>query len=186
MPIIGTIASSYLAAIPLGYTSLATTTLGSQSSQIDFNGIPSGYTHLQLRLLLRLNQAVTSQNFQIQFNDDTGPNYNWQRVYGAGGGVTCTADYENGSSWIQADRTTGTSATSNCFGMSVTDILDYSASKFKVTRTVAGYDDGPGGYAMYESGSWLNTSVISKISIKNANGFLALSTFALYGIKAAS
>ena len=54
MPILGIIASSQQGGISsTAYESIATVTLGSAASTINFSSIPSRYQHLQLRFIGR-------------------------------------------------------------------------------------------------------------------------------------
>ena len=87
MPILGIMASSFRSAAgPQGaYDALATVTVPSGGvASIEFAGIPTGYKHLQLRLLTRTNRADTNDFMTIRFNGDSGSNYAYHSLYGNG------------------------------------------------------------------------------------------------------
>ena len=180
MPILGIIASSFRSAAgPVGaYDSLATVTLSGSASSITFAGIPSGYKHLQLRMMTKWGTAYTAYS-RIRFNEDTGSNYTQHRLEGYGSSAS-SAGYTSESSGILGINS------DTQWGSSVTDILDYgNSNKYKVVRTLGGYDNNGSGGVALSSSLWLNTSPITSITLLPSNGvtFLTNSSFALYGVK---
>jgi hypothetical protein len=180
MPILGIIASSFRSAAgPQGaYDALATVTVPSGGvSSIEFVGIPSGYKHLQIRMFHATVPNI--DNVYLQFNGDTGSNYSWHEVYGSGSG--------------SGSATAGVSATSirtlltyDAPASAVIDVLDYgSVSKNKTIRTLTGVDDNGGGYVIFRSGLWMNSSspITSLKFTKQTYNFSEYSQIALYGVK---
>ena len=191
MPILGIMASQisgHLWAPAGAYDSLATVTVGSTAvSSIDFTGIPSGYTHLQIRALTRYTRAGASTGQAIlQFNGDTtAANYRGHVLYGDG--TSAAAGDNTGIGGIYAIDGTATTATAGMFGTSIVDILDYGSTiKNKTARLLGGWElNGSGQVRMY-SGFWMNSSTaISSIKILPFYGTAIeqYSSFALYGIK---
>ena len=164
------------------YASIATVTVGSGgASTITFSSIPSTYTHLQLRMMVR--ETSTSNGYDMQFNGDTGNNYSRHYLYGTGSSAGAAA-VTSTSSMILADAAVSTSTT-GVFGASVCDVLDYTnVNKNKVIRTLGGYDNNGNGGIFFNSGLWMNTSsVTSIVIIPDAGNFAQYSSFALYGIR---
>lgn len=186
-PILGIWASAISGRLwePQGaYDALATVTVPSGgSASIDFVGIPTGYKHLQLRVLLKRTGGTAADNTNIRFNSDSGSNYSWHQLYGDGSGVAAGA----GTSQTSI-RAVHSDSTANVYGVGVIDILDYaSISKNKTVRLLAGWEDNNAttGYMLMRSGLWMNSSTaISSISlIPNSGTFVQYSQAALYGVK---
>lgn len=185
-PILGIWASQNYSrySLPLSFESIATTTVGAGgAADVTFSSIPSGYTHLQVRMIVRTNEANTNQNFKLQMNSDTGNNYSYHRIYGSG--TSAAADAASSNGYILLDRTAGNNATSSIFGTAVLDILDYAnTNKYKTTRLLGGVDLNGSGYIMFSSGLWQSTSAITSLKIYPSTGsWVQYSHFALYGIK---
>ena len=183
MPILGVIDSgkSGHLAPATGYYSIGTVNVGSGgASSITFSSIPSTYTHLQLRMMVR--ETSTSNGYDMQFNGDTGNNYSRHYLIGTGSSALAAA-VTSTSSMILADAAISTSTT-GVFGASVCDVLDYTnVNKNKVIRTLGGYDNNGNGGIFFNSGLWINTSsVTSIVIIPDAGNFAQYSSFALYGV----
>ena len=170
------------------FESIATVTVGAGgASSIDFTSIPSTYTHLQVRVLQRGTQAVSSIYQKIQFNSSTTGIYADHYVLGDGAGTAAGASIN--ASFIGVGSTTGGNAGANIFGTIIIDILDYTdTNKYKTIRNLEGFDvNGSGGMVALTSGLWRNTSAITSIKFTpSAGNFAQYSSFALYGIKAAA
>jgi hypothetical protein len=180
MPILGITASSITgSSLATSYESIATVTVGGGgSSSISFTSIPATYKHLQVRILS--GQGNATQGASMQFNSDTGSNYKIHALDGSGstvataaGGATPYVLYYSGSS-------SGLQAT-------VVDILDYAnTNKYKVSRSLQGYDLNGSGHIVLLSHLWMNTNAITSILIDGTgSNFIQYSSFALYGIKGA-
>lgn len=179
MPILGVIASSVAKAGGV-YESIASAT-PSGVSTVTFSGIPSTYTHLQIRMSMRDTGAGVPM--AIQFNGDTATNYSWHRTYAVGS---------------SASSNNTTSATQGYIGLAginspifagfITDIYDYQAPIFKTVKSLNGYFDAAA--TVYTSGlyscQWRSTSAITSLRIFNisSSNFQTGSVVALYGIKA--
>ena len=169
-----------------GYDALATVTVPSGGlSSITFSGIPTGYRHLQLRILTRATYVPPPDTGGIlNFNGDNGSNYSWHRMYGDGG--TPAVGASANASFARIDRMSGGSTTSNVFGAMIVDILDYAdTSKNKVVRSIGGYDANGTGWIGLNSAVWRNNAAISSITFANADStnLVQHTRAALYGVK---
>lgn len=190
MPILGIMASQisgHLWAPEGAYDSLATVTLSASTSSVTFAGIPSGYKHLQIRMLAKTDRATYSiDSAKFQLNGDTGSNYAWHRVLGDGSAAAAYAG--SSTAFMQADGLAAQG--SNIFGAMIVDVLDYAnTSKYKTARMLGGEDENGttygGGVIALSSSLWQNTAAINSIKIYPGVGsnFLTYSSFALYGVK---
>lgn len=168
-----------IAASTNSYESIQTVTVaaGNTASYITFTSIPSTYTHLQIRAF---HQSDASPESYMQFNGDTGSNYKIHFMYGSG--ASAAAGVGSSTSNLSFNYSGGTGS---IYGASVTDILDYkNANKYKVSRSLGGYDANGSGLEIMYSGLWMNTTAISSIKLYQASGnFNQYSSFALYGVK---
>jgi hypothetical protein len=169
---------------------LATISLTSAQSSVTFSGIPTNYTHLQVRMLAQTNRGTVGRDaVGLQFNGDTASNYNSHGFYGDGSAIGVEA---NGTDVEITLRNVGTTTTGSAyFGFIIFDVLDYSSTtKYKTVRFTGGVDvngtvGGAGGTATFGSGLYMSTSAVNSINLMPGSGttFSANSHFALYGIK---
>ena len=195
MPILGILASSIAKVTDTGaYFPLQVITVGSAgASSITFSNIPSTYTHLQVRCLIQqVRSTYGISDGWLQFNGDTNTNYSWHELYGDGSTASAPANGVNATYMLLSDGMWG-SNTGGTYGVSIIDILDYqNSNKYKTIRTLTGVDingtiAGYGGRVGIMSGSWRSTSAVTTMTITGQQGnFTQYSSFALYGIKAAS
>lgn len=187
MPILGIIASSFRSAAgpESGYDALATVTLSATTASVSFAGIPSGYKHLQLRILGRGDRAAGGVSVNMQFNGDTNT-ANYYSHYIEGNGSTAYAGAAANVIYIY--DLAAASSTTNVFGAQIIDILDYTnTNKNKTVRGLSGWDNNsasPNGQIALQSGLWSSTAAITSINLTPFSGnFIANSSFALYGVK---
>jgi hypothetical protein len=176
-PILGITAAQITGKLT-SYESIATTTVSSATSTVTFSSIPSAYQHLQLRAF---SNSTTGAPARIRFNSDSGSNYTLHVIQGNGasagvGGVTAQSGIDAMIS----------SNSSNVFGGSIVDILDYrNTNKYTTIAAFDGYETNSNGTIYLYSGLWLNTAEISTITLTDSSGgnFNTYSSFALYGIR---
>ena len=185
MPILGIMASSMQPALKAGsFESIATVTVGSGgASSVTFSSIPSTYTHLQLRFIVRSDSGGYGK---LTFNSDaTGSNYYAHELTGNGSSAGAAA-YAGSSYSAAIFQASGIVTTANIFLAGVLDVLDYtSTNKNKTFRVLEGYDTNGGGIVQLSSGLWSATpTAITSITLSISSGsFQNYSHFALYGIK---
>jgi hypothetical protein len=169
------------------YDSIATVTVGSGgSSSISFTSIPSTYTHLQIRGIGRLTNAVSSNDASLRFNTDSGSNYAHHHLYGNGASASTPGTGSTTSSiLVSYGGFPGTNTTTTAFSGFVIDILDYaSTSKNKTVRGLIGYDANGSGELSLFSGLWFNSTIAGIFQIDFSGvTFAQYSQFALYGVK---
>ena len=177
---------------PAAMDSIATITVGSGgASTVTFSSIPSTYAHLQIRAFVQTNRGTyATDSYYLQFNNDTGSNYNYGWIRG-NGSTAAAYHYPSAQTMAYVESASGTTVSPNAFGGAVIDILDYqNTNKYKTIRTLSGTDvngtvAGYGGFVYLSSGLWMNTSAITSIKITGDSTFQNYTTFALYGIKSA-
>ena len=163
--ILGIVASGNYPRVTSSYESIARVSLTGTQSSIEFTSIPSTYTHLQVRLMVRSDRsAVVADSLQLQFNSDTGSNYDDH--YLTGDGATASASADTTVTNIGLYRIAGAGATSSVFGVSVIDVLDYkNTNKYKTIRALTGIDNNGSGRISLGSGLWRSTSAISSLKL---------------------
>jgi hypothetical protein len=168
------------------YDALATVTVAAGGvSSISFAGIPTtGYSHLQVRAIVRDTGASYGYNVRLRFNGDSGSNYTRHQLEGNGSSVSASGSSSAETSIPIAMTTGGTNLTGN-FASFILDVLDYAnTNKNKTARCLLGYDDNGSGYANLRSGSYMQTTAISSMTFESTGTLFAqYSQFALYGIK---
>ena len=190
MPILGIVSSGVIQAAG-AFESIASATGTGSSGTITFSSIPATYQHLQIRCLIRCDEAANAyRDLRIRLNGDTGTTYNAHLLYGDGTAVTAT---ERATANTYTYITAGLDAyprdlvTANVMGVAIIDIHDYaSTSKNKTTRHFVGVDANGAGRVQLSSGLWRSTSAVTSVSIiSEAGNWTTASQFALYGIKGA-
>lgn len=162
------------------YEAIASTTLGSTGT-VTFSSIPSTYEHLQLRVYARGSGGSAAVNFEIRFNNDSGTNYADHRLNGDGS-TSATSATSTSSTVITAGRIAASTGTSQVYGCSIINILDYAlTSKYKTVLTVSGNDRNGSGDIAFHSGLWLSTAAINRLDV--ITSCLSGSVFALYGYR---
>ena len=188
---------SLLAGNPAGgnssYWLISRTTVGSSgASSITFSSIPSTYSHLQIRGIIRSDATGTGGIFpNMRFNNDSANNYARHNI-GAFGSTSASTDVNAGSSNSSIVATAiapKASDLASAYGAFVIDILDYaSTNKYKTSRYLMGLDLNGNAYSYvyFGSGLWQGTSAINQIDLILSSGnFTTYSSVALYGIKGA-
>ena len=149
-------------------TALATITLQAASSEVTFTGIPSTYRDLVL-VTSGTFTGATEGYFYLDFNLDTGANYNRVDMYANGSAV---------SSGVYSNLIPITLR--NTTSLNVTHILDYSATdKHKTVLTRNNTSADVFGLA----GRWANTAAINSVRVRafGAYSLSAGTTVSLYG-----
>jgi hypothetical protein len=164
------------------YNPIATTTLGSAQTTIQFTSIPSTYT--DLKLVLTGNISASGVDIRLQYNSDTGTNYSYTDLAGYGGSVFSSRS--TNKTFIATNFLSFYSGSDTC---TVTyDIMNYAnTSMYKSTleRFSTAQSDGNGGVDQ-GVGLWRSTAAISSLSLSFATVTFSTGTTAtLYGIQAA-
>lgn len=165
------------------YDALATITVPSGGvASVTFNGIPTGYKHLQIRSITRSTALCFGY---LAFNSDT-TNANYKTHYLTGDGASASSGaYAQSYPGVIYGGAAGFGQSPYISGQ-VFDILDYtSTTKNKTVRLLNGLDKNGSGVIEFLSGLWLNSSsAINTITLStNTSVFSEFSQFALYGVK---
>ena len=188
--IAGLLAGGVAAGGGTSYESISTVTVGAGGvSSITFSSIPSTYTHLQIRGIIK-SASTAAQNFSVAMNSDTTQtNYYSHYIYGGGASVGSGAFQSSGYYAFIGGEPSSNASYANMFGGFVTDILDYkNTNKYKTIRSIYGFDRNGSGEIGLTSGLWKNTNAVTDLTINISTAVANISqysSFALYGIKGA-
>lgn len=160
------------------YDLIASTTLAAATSEVVFNSLPQNYRDL----ILVMNVATSAgSNNGIRFNSDSGSNYS--RVWMAGGGTTHSGSET--TTRIQLDYF-GFSNTVLGEQVTITSVMDYSATDRHKTALIRNNKNGANTGAEAIAGRWANTAAITSLQVFSITGggitFSAGSTFNLFGV----
>jgi hypothetical protein len=188
--LVGIIASSGGAAGGgAAYESIASATGTGSSGTITFSSIPSTYTSLQIRAIMRSSATGTSiSQSNLTFNSDSGNNYAQHGINGNGSFADVESYATGGYAGILLSGTVARAGlTSGIMGTLILDIHNYaSTSQYKTIRSLAGGDANGSGRVALNSGLWLSTSAINSITLSAISGNWTTDTIiSLYGIKGA-
>jgi hypothetical protein len=170
---------------PGSYESIASVDVGAGgSSSIDFTSIPSTYTHLQIRGLVRLSGANETRSFFCQVGNGTVATTGYSEHALEGNGSTASASGNANGTEVRIGRTATAGHSASVFGVCVIDILDYAdTNKFKTIRSLDGYDNNGSGAVSFTSGNWRSTAAINTIRLfGSGENTVQYSSFALYGV----
>lgn len=162
--------------MPVTYDCIATTTLSSNNTQVDFNSINGTYTDLVLVFEGSITGGGTSARFRV--NSDSSALYSNTRMWGDGSSAVSARDsgYNIGILGFFDNNTRG---------MFRADFMNYSNTT--TNKTVLIRNDSQN-YTFAWVNLWRSTAAISSISVF-CDGpsilFTSGSIFTLYGIKAA-
>lgn len=167
------------------YTLIASTTVGAGgASSIDFTSIPSTYTDLVVKHSTRYTSNGDGSVY-LQFNGDTGSNYNDRMLYGDPFASSAGSVSNTNRTFSYAGSVNFSTMTANTFSSNEIYIPNYTSSNSK-SYSVDGVSEtnGAQAYEVMVAGRWSGTSTITSIKIFPASGtFVQYSTATLYGIK---
>jgi hypothetical protein len=158
-------------------------TLGSAAASIDITGIPTTYAHLRLLLYLRGDNASTTVQGLVRFNNDSAANY--QTQYVQGNAAAASAGESLSGTSLGLVTAPAASVGGNVFGGAVVDILSYANStNQKVVQSAFSYRTGGStgqGFVGSVTGWWATGAAINRITILASVGnWLAGSRASLY------
>jgi hypothetical protein len=158
-------------------------TSGSQAT-VAFGSIPGTYRDLVLRVRGRVTAAVTETGTGVQFNGDTGANYDLEQMAVSGTSVSNTENI--GITSISVLNLPGSTATAGRAGGGEMKIFDYRGTTFHKNAVSLGGDawaaTSPSNRIMAQSGIWRSTAAITSILLfLGAGSFVDGSVVSLYG-----
>jgi hypothetical protein len=168
--------------MPTTYEPIATTTLSTDTAQIDFTSISAAYTDIVLVVnnIQTTNTGSSYNAVRMRINSDTGQNYVFVSIEGSGTTASTNRDYND---FMYVGFAPQTSATTKA--QVISHFMNYSNST--THKTIMHRSDAAGFGTQFRTHSWRSTSAITSISIlfdgtvKYKSGMV----MTLYGIKAA-
>jgi len=137
--------------------------------------LPQNYRHARIKWQARCDNA-SAQTVGVQFNGDTGANYEFGLVETSG---TIQAS-GTGQTSVRVGIVPGTGAAAGRVSGGFIDIENYSDTTFFTTLN-AMCQRGDSLVGEYDSGNWLSTAAVTSITIMlSAGNFIAGSVFTLY------
>ena len=172
------------------WVGIATTTLGVDTATVTFTSTDDGqvgdfsqYMDLVLVIYARTAGAgSTDREMNMQLNNDTGTNYNAQKLRGYGSGLNAAAT--SGAVRFTIGQNPSTNATANIFGATITTLFDINSGKYKsgVSQTACDLD-GSGAVELWAL-TWASQAPITEIDLFDLYGsdLLTASSFSLFGV----
>jgi hypothetical protein len=162
------------------YEPIASQTLGSAASTVDFTSISALFTDV---ILVCSYSMTTNTNGNIRVGNgsiDTGNNYSETILYGNGSTAGSTRRSNISSKLLFNANSQGASV------QTLSLFYFQSYANGNVYKTILAEESSPSTLGAYRSvGLWRSTSAIDCIRATSTGNFSAGSTFSLYGIKAA-
>jgi len=164
---------------------IATTTLGSSATNVEFTSIPGTYTDLFVTISARADRADVADVMGININgNNTSSDYSNISIVGDG---TNVSNYANSNStlrfWIA--HFPSANATASTFGNAQVYFPNYSGSTNKsFSAEGAAENNATAGYNDMKSGLWSKTDAITSLKFTCLFGTNMVSgtTLSLYGI----
>lgn len=149
-----------------GMVKVFDSTLTGSATGIDTgaNAIPAGYGSLMIMVVSRTDQAVASDTVGIQFNGDTGNNYDRQRILGTNGTASAANSLGVASMFFE---TTGASSEANSAGIARFMFPSYDGTTFQKTgeMTYAALTLATNCRAATQAVRWKNTAAINQVKL---------------------
>lgn len=161
------------------YDCIATTTLGSNSTSVDFTSISGSYT--DLIAVIAGSQTSTGVSINMRVNSDTGSNYSATILDGDGTSATSYKLSNNSQGMVIGALYGNASGQMNI----VVQIQNYSNTTTYKTVLSRWAQANKGTEAIV--GLWRSTSAITSLTFRSdggTNNFATGTVFSLYGIKA--
>lgn len=143
--------------------------LGAAASSIDFSNIPSDYEDLVIVFNGRGTDAGADVAIQLQFNGDTGSNYDYEQAFFQNNG---TFNQQSSQTSIKAVQVPSAGSTSGFAGTATIEITNYrNTTYYKQVSSLGGENrTGTGPRAMSTWGQWKNTAAINRVNISPGAG----------------
>lgn len=150
-----------------------------------FSAVPQTYSNLKIVFYGRSSASSIAENVQLQFNGDTGANYDWQAV--SGNGSTAGAAQSIGGTNIFLGDVAGATATTGAVGIGDAIIPRYADTIFDKSCTGTGQSkfgtSGTSFRARTVGGHWRSTSAITSLTVSlSAGNFVTGTVVELWGM----
>ena len=154
------------------YTPIATTTVASLTTNINFTSIGSGYT--DLRVILNGGLEYAGGGIRLKFNGTGNTNFSFTRITGNG----TSASSARSTAYINV-----LSSASDVNNVCIIDVFSYANTSTYKTALCAGGNASD--RVERTVGLWTSTSAITEINLIGTENFKVGTTATLYGIAAA-
>ena len=157
---------------------------GVQLPSVTWTGIPGSYRNLRLETVGRSDAAVSATDLGLQFNGDTGFNYDWGGL-DAGAGIAPTQFSSIGSSYLRLGTVPGANSGAGLFNISSVSVPAYADTLIRkaVTSTCWRNEAGLAASVEVVGGAWRNTNAVTSMHLFPVSGnFTAGCSFTLYGL----
>jgi len=185
---IGSLSSGVVAATS-SYESIASFTATGGETTFNFTSIPGTYSHLQIRWIAKdTGTTAADDGIQFQLNGLAGTNYAYHRIRGNGSAATAAGLASQAFFQTPQGEPASSTGTTSMFGAGIFDLIDYaSTTKNKTVRVFSGsnVNNTSNLYGVSLTSALITTTnaITSILIYASGSGFVANSTFALYGIK---
>lgn len=156
---------------------------GGSTTSVTFSGISGSYNNLLLSIQARSSNGSQNDTVDIQFNADTGNNYDYAYSYQGG---SSNSQGKSSQGLMQMAIIVASSAGSNYADSYTMDIVNYAGTTFyKNISSKGGNNNNNSGQETGTAyGTWKNTAALTsiKLYLDSGSDFVAGSTFILYGI----
>jgi hypothetical protein len=152
---------------------------GGGASSITLSSIPGTYLNLEIAIF-GTNTSGSAQQVRLQFNGDSGLNYDWTTVYAnaSAGPAKLTGNGDSSASGCMTGQ--------GSFGGGGTILIPQYANThfYKIYNSPCGADQASSiyQYVWTTAGSWRNTAAITSVTLtSNSGNFSANDTVTIYG-----
>jgi hypothetical protein len=167
--------------MPSTYEPIASVTVGTATSFIEFASIASTYTDLRIILQSRSTDATFQSNVTFQINVDSGTNYS--QTFLIGNGSSASSARNTSQTVGIATQSTGTLATGE-WEITAFDFMNYANSN--TFKTILIRDNSASLSTTACVNLWRSTAAINNIRLFKQIGNHSVGTIAtLYGVKSA-
>ena len=163
------------------YTLISSTVLSTLESSVTFSSIPATYTDLVLRITARAGNAAIATGVSVSFNGNSTTSYSDVSV--SGNGTTAASFLSSDIDSSAIGVVSADSTTANTFGSLEIYIPSYTASQSKpFSGSSAAENNSTTAVRRNNAALFRSNTAISSITLSIGFGFLAGSSFYLYGI----
>lgn len=172
-------ADTRLTAVETWVDAIYDTTLTGTASSLDITSIPGTFAHLEIFLYARGATAASSTGVVVRFNNDSGANYDWHQLAGAGT-VSATLTEAVAATSAQVGAMAAASAPANLFTGMVINVQHYAGAtnqKVALARTAMKQANSAGNiYNLSNSVHWRSAAAINRITLIPGAGDFAIGT----------
>lgn len=155
-------------------------------TDITFSSIPGNFRHLNLVVQARGDQAATATSLLLQFNGDTGNNYDYQYLAGQAAALAAAESFAATSIFL--GQVAGGTAGAGISGGADILIHNYSGSTLNKTLSclcsTKKSTAGAGMLTWFIGGFWRSSAAITSIKLyPGSDNFVAGTVASLYGLQ---